>query len=502
MAEELKRHILTDRSKEQMAVTLCGFNQFKDEIRFLGRHLILLPSEAFDQQSLAFLQVSHEVQRQILRMAADEGLSQIDWHSHPGAGHCIGFSAIDDHHEEQLARYLAKKIPGTYYASVVMNDQALDARVWETNEQKIKAKSVESIRWGKLNEETPCSSRERYAVNRKKAIDEQFSRQVLAFGQGLQERLRHIRIGAIGLGGIGGILVEMLSRLGVSDWVLVDNDTVEATNLNRLPGSSQRDVYQRAFKVRLAQRNITRVDPFARIYALPISASDPRAIQALKSCDLLIVATDNHSSRLIANQLSVQYLIPLVHVGVNIEVDEGRKITDISGEYALPSLGEWCLQCAGIFDNQLAGWELADENLRAVLWQRGYIQDTPAPAVYHLNGVIASLAAAEIHNLIFPYKPVQKYLAYDELKAELISLDIHPKDDCPVCSAEGLLGLGDLEPFPDYQDKTRTVPLAQEFGPGEPPMERLPLLAESTSDFNTGFRSDHASGDSYAHKGD
>ncbi len=481
MAKDLKEHILRDRTKEQMAISLCGVSKLRDEIRLLGRHLILLPPEAFSKQSSAYLQVSKETQSYILRMASEEGLSQIDWHSHPGDGHSIGFSGIDDHHEAILAKYLNEKIPGTFYASVVMNQNVFDARLWAANGRKVASRSVGSIRWGDLNDEDPYSVKQR-ATGKSDRVDDRFSRQVLAFGAALQARLRRCRIGIIGVGGLGGIMVEMLSRLGVSDWVLIDDDVVETTNLNRLPGSTQRDVYYQTLKANLAQRNIARVNPYANIRVLPCSISDPEAIEALKSCDLLIVATDNHSSRLIANRVSVQYLIPLIHTGVNIDVDEERKITDMSGEYAIPSLGEWCLQCSGIINAQVAGWELVDENLRNTLREKGYVKDTPAPAVYHLNGVVASLAVSEIHNFIFPYKPLRRYLTYDELKGELLSLDVQSKDDCIVCSAgEGFLGLGDLEPLPDYKGREKTIPSSDQFNVEEPE-EEIDLSLDTPSD--------------------
>ena len=463
MAEELKTHLLTDRSKEQMAVTLCGINRFKNETRLLGRHLILLPPEAFRAQSSAYLELEQSVQRQILQLAASEGLSQVDWHSHPGDTSYIGFSGTDDHNESKLAAYLHDKIPGTLYGSAVVNRNVFDARIWQAREDRIEAKPIESIRWGDFDDESPISSRQRRNVE-PVTIDEQFSRQVAAFGKSLQARLRQCRIGIIGVGGLGGIVVEMLSRLGCNNWVLVDDDVVEVTNLNRLPGSSRKDAYYRTSKVSLTQRNIARTNPYAKTTALPLAVTNRRAVQSLKSCDLLIVATDNHSSRLIVNRISVQYLIPLIHIGVNIDVGDDREITDMSGEYVFPPLGEWCLHCAGIIDSQLAGWELADDGLRSALRERGYVKDTPAPAVYHLNGVVAALAVAEIHNFIFPYKPAHHYLTYDELKGELLPLQVSTEIRCTVCDPEeGYLGLGDLEPLPDYEAKIKAMPGPHEF---------------------------------------
>ena len=127
-------------------------------------------------------------------------------------------------------------------------------------------------------------------------------------------------------------------------------------------------------------------------------------------------------------------------------------MTDVSGEFALPDLGLWCLQCAGIVDPQAAGWELAPGVQKDVLRQRGYVVDTPAPAVGHLDGVVAALAAAEVHNLVHAFKPQQRYLVYDALRNELVPLQVTSSTDCPVCSPDlGVLGLGDLEPLPDYR---------------------------------------------------
>jgi hypothetical protein len=461
MAEALRKHLLSDRSREQMAVTLCGVNKLKKKLKLLVGYLILLPRDAFKEQSSCYLELKAEVQRYILKLAASERLSQVDWHSHPGESSRVDFSGVDDLHEARLASYLDKKIPGTFYGSVVVNRRSASARIWQINRNEVAPKSVDCIRvtdYGNngflLEEPKPTDS----------PSDECFSRQVLAFGEEFQRRLSELRVGLIGHGGLGSIIAEQLTRLGVFRWVVVDDDCIEISNLNRLPGAVPGDAKRKKSKVALAQRNIFRINPRAKFRGLVSPVGNKNVLDCLKGCDLLIVGTDNHSSRLIANRLSVQYLIPLVHAGVNIDVDENRKIIDISGEFAIPPLGEWCLQCAGIIDPQLAGWELADEEIKKTIRARGYVQDTPAPAVYHLNGVISSLAVAEIHNFVFPYKPVRRYLAYDELKAELLPLNVSPRKDCPVCNSNGgVLGLGDLIPLPDYEKKNKAFPLPEKF---------------------------------------
>ena len=55
--EVLRTHLLSDRTQEQMAITLCGINRVTrgrdHELRLLVRDVILLPPDAFRQQSAA-----------------------------------------------------------------------------------------------------------------------------------------------------------------------------------------------------------------------------------------------------------------------------------------------------------------------------------------------------------------------------------------------------------------------------------------------------------------
>jgi hypothetical protein len=130
-----------------------------------------------------------------------------------------------------------------------------------------------------------------------------------------------------------------------------------------------------------------------------------------------------------------------------LEPGDDEVFHDVSGEFVIPSLGEWCLLCSGVIDAQRATWDLAGPEEQAILAQRGYLIGVPAPAVYHLNSVVASLAVTEIHNFIWPYKPLKRYLVYRELEGELMALEVPRREFCLHCGPEGLLGLGDLAPF-------------------------------------------------------
>jgi hypothetical protein len=439
LAETLRRHLLTDRSREQLAVMLAGVRQTKTLTRILGRDLILMPPDAFTRQSAGGLELDRSVHRDVLRRAAAEGLSEVDFHTHPGDGPSVGFSTTDDRNERQLALYLAERIPRSVYASVVLNDSACAARVWDLyrgTPLPVPISAPDFSTTGVSN-----------GFSHSAAINARFDRQVRAFGPDLQRRLTSLRIGVVGVGGLGSVLLEQLARLGASKFVLVDPDVVEESNLNRLIGATPEDATEERTKVEVAARNIKRIDARSQVTALRCTVSTARALRALRDCDVLIAATDDDASRMIVNALACQYLIPLLHVGVNLAPDGTGGFDDISGEIALPEAGRWCLLCSGIVDAQRAARDLACPDERALLHERGYLPGTPAPAVYHLNGVVASLAAAELHNLIWPYKQIRRYVVYRELAGELMTVEVPASERCLYCRPDGLLGLGDLAPL-------------------------------------------------------
>ena len=61
----------------------------------------------------------------------------------------------------------------------------------------------------------------------------QFSRTELLLGKGNMEKLQNSRVAVFGVGGVGGYVVEALTRSGIGAIDLIDNDTVSQSNLNR-----------------------------------------------------------------------------------------------------------------------------------------------------------------------------------------------------------------------------------------------------------------------------
>lgn len=64
-------------------------------------------------------------------------------------------------------------------------------------------------------------------------MNEAFSRTAIVLGDPAMERLARAHVAVLGLGGVGGYVVEALARSGVGELTLVDQDEIGPTNLNR-----------------------------------------------------------------------------------------------------------------------------------------------------------------------------------------------------------------------------------------------------------------------------
>lgn len=64
-------------------------------------------------------------------------------------------------------------------------------------------------------------------------MSDRFLRNELYFGKEKNDKLKTIKVCVVGLGGVGAYAVEALARLGVENFVIIDKDDVDITNLNR-----------------------------------------------------------------------------------------------------------------------------------------------------------------------------------------------------------------------------------------------------------------------------
>ena len=92
----------------------------------------------------------------------------------------------------------------------------------------------------------------------------QFSRTQLQFGAEGMEKLFHARVAVFGIGGVGGYTVEALTRSGIGELDLIDDDRVCLTNVNRQIFATRKTVGQ--YKVDVAEERILEINPKAIVH--------------------------------------------------------------------------------------------------------------------------------------------------------------------------------------------------------------------------------------------
>ena len=117
--------------------------------------------------------------------------------------------------------------------------------------------------------------------------------------------------GLVGCGGLGGHIIDQLSRIGVSALRVCDGDVFEPSNLNRQLLS---DVPRLGIsKAKAAADHVVRVNPDVSVEAVEEFLTESNAAALLAGCDVVVDALDNIPSRRILAAACEQAKIPYVY---------------------------------------------------------------------------------------------------------------------------------------------------------------------------------------------
>ena len=126
-----------------------------------------------------------------------------------------------------------------------------------------------------------------------------------------QIALLQSQVAVIGLGGLGGTVLDMLLRWGIGSLVIIDHDAFLDSNLNRqvLSGSSTLGLR----KVDVAKKRAQEVNPATHIDALAIVADEHNLPEVLQGCCVAVDGLDNIRIRFVLERACKRLGIPLVH---------------------------------------------------------------------------------------------------------------------------------------------------------------------------------------------
>lgn len=167
------------------------------------------------------------------------------------------------------------------------------------------------------------------------------------WGERTQHDVARARVGVIGLGSVGAIVAEALSRTGVQHITMVDHDRLEVRNLDRTLGAYPHDAAEQLPKVVSAKRLVDRSHTSATFAADAIEASvltDTGLASAL-DCDLLISCVDRPWPRHVLNTMAYAHLIPVVDGGIIARVNDAGRLVHVDWRIHTVGPERACLYC-------------------------------------------------------------------------------------------------------------------------------------------------------------
>jgi adenylyltransferase/sulfurtransferase len=136
-----------------------------------------------------------------------------------------------------------------------------------------------------------------------------------------QRRLTASRVVCVGAGGLIGHVAPTLARKGVGAILLLDDDEVEASNLNRqrfyAPDIGQNKALALA---RHLQRECTHA---SAIDAWPLRVEEAIGLEVDLGCDVALCGVDNHPARVAASRHFRRLGVPVIFAAVSAEADHG-----------------------------------------------------------------------------------------------------------------------------------------------------------------------------------
>ncbi len=155
----------------------------------------------------------------------------------------------------------------------------------------------------------------------------EFSRTELLLGQDGLEKLKNAHVAVFGIGGVGSYVTEALARCGVGKLTIVDNDTVNITNINRQLIAFHSTVGMK--KTEAARARIHDINPSAEVTALDCFYTGSEV--DLSGFDYIADAIDTVSAKLALIENAAGLGIPVISsMGTGNKLDPSKlTITDI-----------------------------------------------------------------------------------------------------------------------------------------------------------------------------
>lgn len=188
----------------------------------------------------------------------------------------------------------------------------------------------------------------------------ELARTISAWGSTVQSHLANLTVGIIGAGSVGNIVAESLARMGIGHIRLMDFDSVESVNLDRLLFATRRDAVLHRPKVEVLANALRKSATAGKFLVEPFewSIAEEQGFRLALDCDVLFSCVDRPLPRSVLNFIAYAHLIPVIDGGIRIRAHQAtQKLShaDWRAHTAVPTRP--CLECLEQYDPGLVSTE-------------------------------------------------------------------------------------------------------------------------------------------------
>ncbi|CAI9775665.1 unnamed protein product [Fraxinus pennsylvanica] len=238
------------------------------------------------------------------------------------------------------------------------------------------------------------------------------------------ERIREFSVAIVGIGGVGSVAAEMLTRCGIGRLLLYDYDTVELANMNRLffrpeqAGMTKTDAAVQTLSdinpdvvLESYTLNITTVQGFETFMS---SLRNKSFCPSKEGCgvDLVLSCVDNYEARMVVNQACNELNQTWMESGVSENAVSGHIQLLVPGETACFACAPPLVVASGIDERTLKREGVCAASLPTTM------------------GVVAGLLVQNTLKYLLKFGHVTPYLGYNALKDYFPTMEMKPNPQC------------------------------------------------------------------------
>jgi len=437
--QQLKKHLFPGDGLEAVALVLCTRHEGPNRIRLLSKSVYCIPYGICTERHKDAVAWPTEAILNSLIEASDKNYSVVKVHCHPGGGSV--FSELDNQSDKALFPCVHGWVepPVPHVSAIMLPDGSMVGRMVDEYGHFAPLQHI-NVAGDDLN----------FWFSKTEGADipAHGLRVAQAFGKGTFNLFRRLKIGVVGCSGTGNPVVHMLAQNTIGTIVMVDPDSIEHKNLNRLLSAIAKDAKNGVLKVDQLERVISELGFGTIIETYPMSLLTPEAVHAIADCDIIIGCVDSVMGRHLLNRISSYYLIPLFDIGVKLIADGKGGVSHICGTSHFIKPGGSSLLSRRVYTmDDLHAEELKRIDPKAYVdeLERGYLKGVKddQPAVGAINIHASSLAVNDLIARLHGYRndPNEEYAVQRfELVNGIADCEGHG-EPCPVFAK--LVALGD-----------------------------------------------------------